>query len=136
MTANNDEITENDILFNCPVCDKSLTIDKSAAGMMITCPDCKTEILVPSETDVSETIAMDPQEERIDELNSSLIQSQGTIQELIEELGATQKRRNYLEHLRVENLEHFETISRELLGIQAGIDRILSIIQDSERENA
>ncbi len=40
-------IAEQDILFECPSCGKSLIVDGSAEGMIIDCPRCDTNVIVP-----------------------------------------------------------------------------------------
>jgi predicted RNA-binding Zn-ribbon protein involved in translation (DUF1610 family) len=47
--TNSDEIvvTNQDILFDCPSCGKSLVVDVSAEGMIVDCPQCRTNVIVP-----------------------------------------------------------------------------------------
>lgn len=40
-------VTPYDILFECPNCDKSMVIDEAAAGMMVECPQCHANVIVP-----------------------------------------------------------------------------------------
>jgi hypothetical protein len=40
-------LTRRDVLFECPACTKSLAIDEAAVGMMIECPQCQTNVIVP-----------------------------------------------------------------------------------------
>lgn len=47
-TASEVVITQSDILFECPSCDKSMVIDESATGMVVECPQCQTKVIVPS----------------------------------------------------------------------------------------
>jgi transcription elongation factor Elf1 len=41
------DITETDIVFDCPHCSKSLVIDYRGAGLCIPCTDCGSEVEVP-----------------------------------------------------------------------------------------
>ena len=123
------EIGENDILFNCPHCDKSLTINQAGAGMMIACPDCSEQVQVPGLDNDQE---LGDQNERVRQLADALAQSQARVQELVENLAATQRRRGYLEHLRVKNMERFEALSREMFSIQSSLDRSVSLLEESE----
>jgi hypothetical protein len=41
------EVGPNDILFECPACDKSLVVDQSAEGLTVACPQCHTNLIVP-----------------------------------------------------------------------------------------
>lgn len=36
-----------DILFECPACGKSLVVDESAEGLIVDCPQCRTNVIVP-----------------------------------------------------------------------------------------
>jgi DNA-directed RNA polymerase subunit RPC12/RpoP len=40
-------VTTSDILFECPACGKSLVVDDTAEGMIIDCPQCRTNVIVP-----------------------------------------------------------------------------------------
>ena len=42
-----------DITFNCPKCDQELVVDDSYAGEQIECPECSSQIIVPSESNTS-----------------------------------------------------------------------------------
>jgi vacuolar-type H+-ATPase subunit I/STV1 len=42
-----EKISENDIVFDCPSCHKSLVVDVVAAGHALDCPNCKTNVTVP-----------------------------------------------------------------------------------------
>ena len=41
------EIKESDIIFDCPLCGKSLAIDFRGAGLTIPCTDCGESVVVP-----------------------------------------------------------------------------------------
>ena len=41
------DVTDTDIVFNCPHCEKSLVIDYRGAGMIITCTSCHQPVQVP-----------------------------------------------------------------------------------------
>jgi DNA-directed RNA polymerase subunit RPC12/RpoP len=62
-------VTNQDILFDCPSCGKSLVVDVSAEGMIVDCPQCRTNVIVPprsttrSEPPASVTRAMPSKEE-------------------------------------------------------------------------
>lgn len=66
-SANSGELQPGDIVFECPQCGKSLAIDPRAAGFVVRCPDCQTEIQVPAthsesteETEALTTAAAEP----------------------------------------------------------------------------
>ena len=127
------EFQEGDIIFECPECGKSLAIDPRGAGLMITCPDCDARIQVPFPEE--DEVAL---EQSIEEAPPSadyaeaLAASQQKVRDQMQALEAVSKRRDYLEKLRVENLECLRTIKQEMTIIQAAVDRITSAIQDVE----
>jgi len=152
-----DAVTGNDIVFDCPECGKSLAIDQRGVGLMISCTDCKAMIQVPvpegMELEEEEPEALDAEEfgletetqslntveltesekdERIAQLELSLVASQSKVQELVESLKELYNRRNYLEGVRVENLGRSEKMGRELALIQDALDRIVSVMQEAD----
>lgn len=50
-------ISENDILFECPSCGKSLVVEESAEGMIIDCPQCETNVIVPPRSSAADPAA-------------------------------------------------------------------------------
>ena len=62
-------VTNQDILYDCPSCGKSLVVDVSAEGMIVDCPQCRTNVIVPprsamrSEPPASATRAVPSKEE-------------------------------------------------------------------------
>ena len=47
VRADDTTVTTTDILFECPSCGKSLVVDEAAEGMIIDCPTCRTNVIVP-----------------------------------------------------------------------------------------
>lgn len=47
QTDPDSEIKETDIIFDCPLCGKSLAIDIKGAGLNIPCTDCGGSVVVP-----------------------------------------------------------------------------------------
>ena len=45
--ANDTMVRTTDILFECPSCGKSLVVDEAAEGIIIDCPQCRTNVIVP-----------------------------------------------------------------------------------------
>lgn len=41
------EITPRDIQFECPSCGKSLVVDQAAEGLIVDCPQCHSNVIVP-----------------------------------------------------------------------------------------
>ncbi len=127
------EFQEGDIIFDCPECGKSLAIDPRGAGLMITCPDCEARIQVPfpeeDEAALEEAIEQAPPNMDYAE---ALTASQQKVRDQMQALEAVSKRRDYLEKMRVENVECLKVIKQEMMIIQAAVDRITSAIQDAE----
>ena len=40
-------VTPRDILFECPSCGKSLLVDEAGEGMIVDCPQCHINVIVP-----------------------------------------------------------------------------------------
>jgi len=47
QSADEAEIRDTDIVFDCPQCGKSLVIDYRGAGLQINCSECGEPVLVP-----------------------------------------------------------------------------------------
>jgi hypothetical protein len=99
-------LTESDIVFECPHCGKSLAIEDRGAGMIVTCPDCRARVQVPGIADTSPR----PHTSRVGQAE--------------------------LDQLLSENMDHMELIGQELGVIQAAIDRIVAILQNSAAEKS
>ena len=46
-------VTPRDILFECPACGKSLLVDEAGEGMIVDCPQCHINVIVPPKSTVS-----------------------------------------------------------------------------------
>ncbi len=122
------DIPDTDIVFACQFCEKSLSIAPRGAGLMITCPDCGKRIQVPEDGNGDETTS----DSEVAELSAALATSQAKVQELVQSLQEVYGRRDYLEKLRVENLERLDRVGQEMTIIQAALDRIVGILQDAD----
>ena len=100
-------VRPEDIVFNCPQCTKSLAIAPEAAGLMITCPDCGTEVHVP--------------------------ETAGALAENLEEtVLALRSRLSALEKRFALDQERVSKITQEMGLIQAALDRTVSLLQDAQ----
>ena len=128
----------NEIVFDCPHCNKSLSIDSRGAGLMIKCPECQQDVQVPG-VPLSERQAADagptaaPPTDPAD-LSEALNASQLKIERLVASLEEVRERRRYLEKVRSDNMARFELISKDLVTIQNAMDRIVAILQDAAAE--
>jgi hypothetical protein len=105
----------NDVVFDCANCGHSLCIDSVAAGFKIICPHCNTEQAVPGEP-----ADLGPEGEDYGDATEEDLRAR--CQEL-ENLAAVQQGR-------------LEQISREMALIQAALDRIVGVLQDSQVESS
>lgn len=134
-------ITERDIVFLCSHCAKGIVIDHQAVGMMIACPKCSTELLVPERSDPDAFEAEDAKdgrtaEQRVSALSSALMASHEDIRRISAHLTDVGKRRKHLEQLRATNIRQLERIAEELTVIQEAVDRMATILQESAAEDA
>jgi DNA-directed RNA polymerase subunit RPC12/RpoP len=106
------KIGPDDLVFNCPRCGKSLTIDHRGAGLMVPCPDCSSQVMVPNPKGV-------PVEEEL------------TSEEATDSLNLLVDRIRELEKAHALDAVRIEKISEQLVLIQAAVDRIVDIIQDA-----
>ena len=128
-----------DIVFDCPLCGKSLSIDARGAGLTVACPECSREVQVPGlppaerAEDPADEAAQEPGT-RVAELTEALEASQLKVERLVASLEEVRDRRRYLEQLRTDNMARFELIGKELVMIQNSLDRIVSVLQDAAAE--
>ena len=113
-SAGSTDVQPTDIIFECPKCGKSLAIDPRGAGLVVACPDCKTEVQVPP-SDGEETQLMSEEDTGGSEAPVDL---------------AEQVR--ILEELRALDQQRIQQISAELGLIQAAIDRVAALIADAQ----
>jgi predicted RNA-binding Zn-ribbon protein involved in translation (DUF1610 family) len=136
------EIGENDIIFECPHCAKSLAIDPRGSGLMITCPDCGARIQVPAtdeaaaenEQEVNFPSELEQEEvtlDRIRELRDAVTAYRTRIRQLTRAIEEMRKRRSYLERLRADHMQGFERIRDELAVIQGALDRMVTVLEDA-----
>ena len=131
---------DNDIIFNCPKCGKSLSIDRRGAGLLITCPDCQQQVQVPvpeddddladlGQVDTPPVEGEDPQETILN-LRDALELSQDKVHRLVNNLEEIRGRRQFLEKMRADNMARFDQIASELSVIQGAIDRLAVVLHD------
>src|SRR5437667_12018759 len=48
--TNEPVVGPRDILFECPACGKSLVVDEDGEGMIVDCPQCHINVIVPPKT--------------------------------------------------------------------------------------
>ena len=126
-------LNPHDIVFECPICGKSMAIDPRGAGLLVTCPECSSEVQVPDAPQGAEPTEEGGEgSEQIRMLLNSLSKSQSKVQTFTESLSATNRRRSYLEKMRADHLARFEKIAEELALIQNAIDRVVTLIENAD----
>ncbi|MBO7299355.1 MAG: hypothetical protein J6V41_06065 [Kiritimatiellae bacterium] len=82
-----DEIPESDIQFDCPHCNKHLSIDPRGAGLVIVCPDCEKHVSVP----IPEGLDIEDIDATPEELSFRLRTSKATISKLQQQILSLQQ---------------------------------------------
>ena len=114
-------ITQDDIVFECDSCGKSMAINRKGAGITIACPECGDLVQVPEYQGPP----------RSDD-NSKVQVYEMQIQKLTISLKELSARRKYLEQLRTEHLSQLDVIKNEFAVIQQALDRINDSLMNSE----
>jgi len=130
------EITESDVVFECPQCGKSLAIDRRGSGLTIACPGCQTVVRVPIPHDVKlqqavQTLASLAGNGSVEELTDALKMSESKVMELATNLSELTAQRRELEKLRKEQAERVAKLRSEFTSIQESLDRISFILEES-----
>jgi transcription elongation factor Elf1 len=136
------EIKDTDIIFDCPLCGKSLAIDYKGAGLTIPCTDCgkMVEVPIPDGMELGDIDSSSQDQEAIIlNLRKSLQAAEHQIAHLEDELRSTDSRRDSLEKVRTENIYRFGTIVEKAGILQKALDEIsiaLRRIVEVAREQA
>lgn len=121
--------SDDDIVFECPHCGKSLAIDKRGMGLTISCPDCANSIRVPT---ISDTLSegADLIEMPSEELASALQDSREQVANLTHRLNELGARRESLEKIYNAQDSRMEQLRREFGNIQSALDRVAQVLSD------
>jgi len=124
--------TENDIIFECPFCSKSMAIDKRGMGLTINCPDCNGLVRVPM---VSEEISSSPDSVNmpVEGLADALNESRDEVRDLRDRIEELNGLREKLEKQTAVQEEKLGELRREFSNIQSALDRVsmLMVQEDS-----
>ena len=127
------EISENDVVFQCTKCAHVMAVDRRASGMVATCPQCQTRMIIPNHQEGAEYT--DSPEDQTSLIKLALADSENTVMALQQSMQELTDRRTYLEKLRTDNLQRFDKIRSELAVIQSAFDRIVSMLDDATMES-
>lgn len=125
------EFTEDDIIFECPFCSKSMAIDKRGMGLTINCPQCNGMVRVPT---VSENAEEGNQPHAVNMPVEGLADA---LDESRDEINALQKKIDELENLRAkfeqqssEQEQKLTSLRREFGNIQSALDQVSMLMAD------
>ncbi len=124
-------ITDNDIVFECPYCGKSMAIDKRGMGLTIECPDCKGLVRVPTVSD-SRARAPDSIHMPVEGLANALEEARRQTAELLVEVENLREQREELEK-RVQARENLlQGVRKEFGNLQSALDRLSLVLAEGE----
>lgn len=132
--TNTAEFTEDDIIFECPFCNKSMAIDKRGMGLTINCPECDGLVRVPT---VSETTDSSPDSVSmpVEGLADALDESRQELDDLKSKLATVEELRKKLEEQTREHEEKLTLLRREFGNIQSALDQVSMMLVDEEPES-
>jgi predicted RNA-binding Zn-ribbon protein involved in translation (DUF1610 family) len=132
-------IGEEDVVFECSKCGKSLVIDARGAGMIITCPDCGTEVQVPPPPNVlasgsileSQTLAEDNDDKDagMPEISDVLSDAREQIKDLQVELEELRFRRRHLEKQHTQTMQAVQLLKHQVVIVRAAMDQIEEVLK-------
>lgn len=133
LISNEHAITDQDIVFECPECGKSLAIDRRGAGLTISCPGCGNPVRIPVPDDVADMeLYQETGEEGLsaEELTQTLRLAKIQISQLATTLSDLSTQRRELEEARRKQDERIEKLRREFMTVQESLDRVAFVLAD------
>lgn len=124
------EFTDDDIIFECPFCGKSMAIDKRGMGLTITCPKCEGLVRVPTDSEAP-SAQTDSVSMPIEGLADALEESRKELEEMKQKLSAVENLRIKLEEQSKDHEEKLTILRREFGKIQSALDQVTMTIVDS-----
>ncbi len=129
------EITDRDIVFECPACGKSLVIDKQGAGLVINCTDCGAELQVPAAED--EASGPEPaSDEPLPDISTVLSDCREQMQALEAELRDLRQRRDTLEKRHALTVQGIQSLKRQMAILRASFEEIEDILRSVDAASA
>jgi hypothetical protein len=137
-----DQLPLTDIVFECPHCSKSLSIDQRGAGLVIACTACHQLVTVPipEGMEISD-IDIPPEEKEVQVVNlrRALAKAETRIAELEAQVAALKEYRTATERSRARTAHKFTelrsfsgTLLRSQAELSGTIDKIQNIIVGDE----
>ncbi|MEX2606955.1 MAG: hypothetical protein WD708_06385 [Kiritimatiellia bacterium] len=129
------QFTDNDIIFECPFCSKSMAIDKRGMGLTINCPQCDGLVRVPTFSESTEATP-DAVNMPVEGLADALDESRDEIEELKQKIGELEILRDSLEEQSLIQEEKLTLLRREFSNIQSALDQVSMMMVDSGSTSA
>ncbi|MBI2437770.1 MAG: hypothetical protein HYV36_03020 [Lentisphaerae bacterium] len=139
-----EQISTEDIVFECSACGKSLVINALGAGLAVVCPACGAELQVPGGAGAPTVIQKDGHAEaaltdgngKVDgalpEISDLLANARTQIEQLRLEVDELQVRRQFLEKRYSRTSQGLQTLRRELSAIRKAFDQVDSTLKTLE----
>lgn len=125
------DFTENDLIFECPYCNKSMAIDKRGMGLTINCPECDGLVRVPTVSESTEK-SPDSVDMPVEGLADALAESRDELTALKDKLSGVDDLRVQLEEQTKRHEEQLAQLRREFGNIQSALDQVSLMLADSE----
>lgn len=125
------EFTEDDIIFECPFCSKSMAIDKRGMGLTINCPQCKGMVRVPTVSESAEN-GKHPHSVNmpVEGLADALDESRDEIEALRSKIEELETLRSKFEQQSSEQETKLSSLRREFANIQSALDQVSLLMTD------
>ena len=130
--ADQSEIRETDIVFDCKYCSKSLAIDYKGAGLNIPCSDCgkMVEVPIPEGMDIGDIDNSDEEMEIVIlNLRKSLSAAESKVASLDEDVDELNSRREALEKQRSDTVYKFGSVAEQISIVKKSVDDIANAIR-------
>ena len=125
-----DEIPETDILFECPHCGKSLSIDPRGAGLVIRCTQCHEPVTVP----IPDGMELEDFDATPEELSLQLLHARQTVSKLQERLSSLEAEVEQLRAFRDETMRRAADREDAMASFRKAVRRALEAQSDAQRD--
>lgn len=125
------EFTDDDIIFECPFCAKSMAIDKRGMGLTINCPQCNGLVRVPTVSESTESgDAPHAVNMPVEGLADALDESRDEIESLRRKIEELEALRSKFEYQSSEQEKKLTSLRREFGNIQSALDQVSMLMAE------
>ncbi|MBI2440104.1 MAG: hypothetical protein HYV35_01910 [Lentisphaerae bacterium] len=139
----NEQVTTEDIVFECNACGQSLVINALGAGLAVVCPACGGELQVPETrgadgglNGAAFTDGNGKIERELPEISELLADARTQIDTLRLEIDELQVRRQFLEKRYSRTSQGLQALRRELSAIRKAFDQVDATLKTLEESPA